>query len=218
MRSLSKVLLALGVAVLLAGPTFAQGRQNPVKSLLENKDFQKDLSLTEDQVKKAVTAADDIFKKHEDDFKDIDFRSPEGQQKMAAAMKTVSNEMKKALGEILDAKQMKRYNQISLQGSLRRGPNAFADADLQKDLKLTDEQKDKIKTISADLTKEIDDMRKDAGEDQAKRREMFQKMQGLNKEASEKITKLLTTEQKKTLEEMKGEEFKFPERGPRPPQ
>jgi hypothetical protein len=182
-----------------------------VKFLLENKDFQKDVGLSEEQVKKASTAADDIFKKHEDEFKDVDFRSPEGRQKMAEINKTITGETKKALADILDAKQMKRYNQIAFQQTMRFGPGAYADADLQKELKFTDEQKDKIKTINADLTKEREELFKDIGMDQEKRREAFQKMQGLNKEATEKITKLLTTDQKKAIDEMKGEEFKFPD-------
>jgi LTXXQ motif family protein len=220
MRSMSKVLLALGVAVLLAGPTLAQGPrpQNPLKGLIENKDLQKELSLTDDQVKKAVTIADDIFKKHADDLKDIDFRSPEGREKMMTVNKGITTETKKALADVFDAKQMKRFNQVAFQQTMRFGTGAYADADLQKELKLTDEQKDKIKTINADLTKEREELFKDIGMDQDKRREAFQKMQGLNKEATEKITKLLTTEQKKTLEEMKGEEFKFPDPRPRPPQ
>jgi hypothetical protein len=219
MRSLSKVLLALGVAVLLADPAFAQGFRpgNPLKGLIENKDLQKELGVTDDQVKKAVTVADDIFKKHEIDFKDVDFRSPEGREKMMQVNKGITAETKKALADVFDAKQIKRFNQVALQSSMRfMGPAVYADADIQKDLKLTDEQKDKIKTINADLNKEREELFKDVGMDQEKRREAFQKMQGLNKEASDKITKVLTTEQKKTFEELKGEEFKFPER-PRPP-
>ena len=219
MRSLSKVLLALGVAVLLAGPSFAQFRpQNPAKFLLESKELQKELNLSDEQVKKAVTAADDVFKKHEDDFKDVDFRSPEGREKMMQVNRTISAETKKALTDIFDAKQMKRYNQIGVQQMLRFGPGAYSDPDIQKDLKLTDEQKDKIKTISEDLRKEREELFKDIGMDQEKAREARQKMQGLNKEAGEKIAKLLTADQKKTLDELKGEEFKFPEFRPRAPQ
>jgi hypothetical protein len=219
MRSLSKVLLAVGVAVLVAGPACAQGfrPQNPLKFLIENKDLQKELGVTDEQVKKAVAAADDIFKKHEDDFKDVDFRSPEGREKMMQVNKAITTETKKALADIFDAKQTKRFNQVALQSTMRfMGPAIYADPDIQKDLKLTDEQKDKIKTINADLTKEREELFKDIGMDQDKRREAFQKMQGLNKEASDKITKLLTTDQKKTLEELKGEEFKFPDRPGRP--
>jgi hypothetical protein len=219
MRSLSKALLALGVAVLLAGPTFAQGFRpgNPLKGLIENKDLQKELGVSDEQVKKAVTVADDIFKKHEDDFKDVDFRSPEGREKMMAANKTVSNETKKALSDIFDAKQMRRFNQVALQSTMRFiGPTIYADPDIQKDLKLNDEQKDKIKTLTGDLAKERDQMFKDAAGDPEKFQEVRKKMEGLNKETSDKISKLLSTEQKKAFEELKGEEFKFPmgRRGP----
>jgi hypothetical protein len=214
--------LAVGVALLLAAPALAQGfrPQNPVKFLLDNKDFQKDLNLTEDQVKKATDAADEVFKKHADDFKDLDFRSEEGRAKMQEVNRAISKETAKAFEGILKPEQMKRLKQIELQGQLRFGVGAYNDAELQASLKLTDEQKAKIKTISDDLRKEREELFKDAGMDPQKQREMRQKMQGLNKEASDKVNKVLTADQKKTLDDLKGEEFKFPEFRPgggRPP-
>src|SRR5262249_7184917 len=123
MRSACKLTLAVGVALLLAAPALAQGfrPQNPVKVLLDNKDFQKDLNLTEDQVKKATDAADEVFKKHADDFKDLDFRSEEGRAKMQEINRTISKETAKAFDGILKPEQMKRLKQIELQGQLRFG-------------------------------------------------------------------------------------------------
>src|SRR5438309_1706782 len=53
----------------------------------------------------------------------------------------------KALGEVLDVKQLKRLREIELQ---QRGPTALADARVQKDLKLSSEQANSVKTIIED--------------------------------------------------------------------
>src|SRR5437762_12802682 len=53
--------------------------------------------------------------------------------------KKVPDAVWKALGDVLDADQQKRLRQIFLQ---QRGPNAFMDAKVQKELKLTDQQKE----------------------------------------------------------------------------
>jgi Spy/CpxP family protein refolding chaperone len=218
MRSWSKVLLAVGVAALLAGPSFGQGRGgfgNPLNRYLDNKEFQKELKLTDEQVTKAKAAAEDVFKKHADDFKDLNFGSAEGREKMGVKMREISQETLKAMDTTLNADQMKRFKQIMLQGSVRmQGPAVFSDPDIQKSLKLTDEQKDKIKTINTDLGKDREELFKDAQGDPAKGREAFQKMGGLSKEAMEKATKILTADQKKLLDELKGEPFEMPPPGP----
>jgi hypothetical protein len=101
---------------------------------------------------------------------------------------------------------MKRFKQIMLQQSVRmQGPAVFNDSEIQKSLKLTDEQKDKIKTINADLNKDREELFKDgqAGP------ETFQKMGAMSKEAMDKAAKILTADQKKTLDELKGEPFEI---------
>jgi Spy/CpxP family protein refolding chaperone len=222
MRIWSKVLLAVGVAALLAGPSFGQGPPrrggNQLSFYLDNKEFQKELKLTDEQVTKAKAAAEDVFKKHADDFKDLDFRSPEGREKMMAINRDITKESFTAMekDKALDKDQIKRFKQILFQQSARMfGPVVFNDADVQKDLKLTGEQKDKIKTINADLNKDREELFKDAQGDPAKGREAFQKMGGLSKEAMEKATKILTADQKKALDELKGEPFEVPFGPPR---
>jgi hypothetical protein len=219
MRSWSKVLLVVGVAALLAGPSFGQGRRgfggNQLNRFLDSKEFQKELKLTDEQVTKAKAAAEDVFKKHADDFKDLDFTSTEGREKMMAIGRTISTESLKAMDSVLDKDQMKRFKQIMLQQSIRmQGPAVYNDPEIQKSLKLTDEQKDKIKTINSDLNKDREELFKDIQGDPAKGREAFQKMGGMSKEAMDKAGKILTTEQKKSLDELKGEPFEMPPPGP----
>lgn len=110
----------------------------------------------------------------------------------------------KALSEVLDEKQMKRLRQIELQ---QRGTRALADAKVQKELKISDEQRGNIKTILEDSGKEIGELFKSAkgGDFQG----MREKMTALRKETNEKIEKVLTSDQRKAWKQLLGEEFKL---------
>ncbi len=113
----------------------------------------------------------------------------------------------KALGEVLNPDQMKRLKEISLQ---QRGYKALTDAKIQTALKLTDEQKDSVKTIVTDSDKEIQEIAKEArGGGGANFKGMFEKVGTLRKEAQEKALGVLNADQKKMWKEMTGEEFKM---------
>src|SRR5262249_44655644 len=116
-------------------------------------------------------------------------------------MKKLPDALWKALGEILDADQAKRLRQIQLQ---QRGVQAFQDPKVQADLKLTDEQKESIKSAIEKSNEEIKELF--AGGFDA---ENFQKMQTIRKETLEKVTGMLKTEQKRAWSDMVGEEFKM---------
>ena len=73
----------------------------------------------------------------------------------------MSAESDKALADVLKPEQTKRYKQISIQA---RGVDAFADEEVQKALKITEEQKTKLGELATEL--------------QAKRREIMQNAQG----------------------------------------
>jgi hypothetical protein len=111
----------------------------------------------------------------------------------------------KALGGVLDDKQMKRLRQIELQ---QRGPNAFLDPSLQKELSITPEQNGNIKTILDDSKKEIDEARKEGFGGGG-----FQKMATIRKEATEKVEGVLTADQRKAYKQLIGEEFKLEFKG-----
>jgi len=121
-------------------------------------------------------------------------------------------EVMAALGKVLDEKQVKRLKQIQLQ---QQGNNAFKDAVVQKQLKLTPEQKTNIDGILETSTKELAEIKggfggfgkgkggAGAGKDNA------EKADKIRKEAAEKIANVLTKDQRTTWREMTGEEFKF---------
>jgi hypothetical protein len=210
-----KLVLAFGALALLAVPALAQpgrgfGRGMGAAGLLQNKSVQEELKLEKDQ----VTKIDDALKKVRDDHKDdLDkLRDPgTSQEDRAAILKKVSEANEKALKGILNEKQETRLHQILHQ---QQGVAMFVDEAVQKKLNLTAEQKDKLKTINEDMTKDI--------------RELFSggkpgpdtitKIQGIRKEAMTNAQKVLDDKQKKEVKEMLGEPFeiKFEGRGGKP--
>src|SRR5436189_3629115 len=170
MRMLCKVALTCGVALLLAVPTQAQppggrggfgfgGFGGP--GLLRNEGVQKELKLSEDQVKKVTEALQKNQEKYRDDFAALRDATPEEQrEKFPPLMKKVNEDNEKAVAGILNADQTKRLKQIELQV---QGVQAFASEDVQKKLNLTDAQKDDIKLISEEVQKERRSIRQGAG-------------------------------------------------------
>jgi hypothetical protein len=114
----------------------------------------------------------------------------------------------KALGGVLDEKQMTRLRQIELQ---QRGTQAFLDASLQKELKITPEQSGNIKTILDDSVKERTEILAEAkgGGFQGAQ----EKLTALTKETTEKIQGVLTADQRRAYKGMLGEEFKLEMKG-----
>jgi len=115
----------------------------------------------------------------------------------------------KALSGVLDEKQMTRLRQIELQ---QRGTQAFLDATVQKELKITPEQSGSIKTI-------LDDSRKEQAEIFAEAKGgggfggLQEKMTALRKETTEKVQGVLSSDQRKAYKQLIGEEFKLEMKG-----
>lgn len=116
------------------------------------------------------------------------------------------------LAKILKPEQMKRLEEIRIQ---QAGPAALNFPDVAEKLKITDEQKEK--------------MGKAREESQAKMRELFTgardgdreaaraKIAELRKETEEKVLAVLSEDQKKQFEDMKGKKFDMPENAGRGP-
>ncbi len=105
----------------------------------------------------------------------------------------------KALAEVLDAKQLKRLKEMYLQ---TRGNPVYLEPDVKKDLKITDDQAKKIKDAIDTQTKELNELLQGGGFD-------FEKMQELQKTATDTVMGVLTADQKSAWSKMIGEPFEL---------
>lgn len=227
---LARLAFVLGLVALVGSVATAQQRQPGgrggagfgLTAWLKNDAFVKELDLSKEQVEKATEA----LTKVQEDLRDQRPQFQRGggfneeamrefQAKMTEYQKKVNEANTKALSGILKPEQVKRLKEIQLQVRLAPtgmggfgfgGGGALAvynDPEIQSALKLTDDQKTKIKDISEELGKEMRGIFQPGGDFQEARK----KMEGLTKEATANVNKVLTSEQKKTFEEMKGKEF-----------
>jgi Spy/CpxP family protein refolding chaperone len=220
MRIEGKSVLVLCLAAMLAGPALAQrgpggGGRFGGGSLLDNQSVQKELKLTDDQIKKVKEITQSVRDKHKEELDALGKQGPQAdREKRQELFRTIREETNKALVDVLKPEQSKRFKEITLK---QRGAQAFNDEEVQKTLNLTDEQKDKIKTINEDASKEMRELfprRGGAGgggarPDPAAFEEMRKKMAALNKETMEKATAVLTDDQKKAWKDLVGAPFEI---------
>ena len=224
MRNVRQGIAVLGLAALLAGQAEAQrgggrfGGGFGGGSLLDNQSVQKELKLTDDQIKKVKEVTQSVREKHREELDALRKQGPQAdREKMQELFRTIGEDTNKALADVLKPEQSKRYKEITLQ---QRGAQAFNDEEVQKTLKLTDEQKEKIKTINEDAAKERRELfppRGGAGgagggagrPNPAAFEEMRKKMEALNKETMEKVTAVLTDDQKKAWKDLVGAPFEI---------
>jgi hypothetical protein len=213
MRVFALRFAAAGLAVLLVYPVLAQqpggrggrggrggfGGPMDAAQLLLNKSVQEELKLNDDQKAALAKVQEKQREAMQKAFADGD------RQKAFETMRTVREETKKEVDKWKEAgglkpEQAKRLRQIELQNMHFR---AFADADVQKELKMTDKQKEEVKEVTEGVNKDVTELRNSAQNP----RELRPKIQALEKEATEKVAGLLTEDQKKTWKEMVGEPF-----------
>ena len=150
-----KQLLLCGCLFVLAGflvsPVSGQmfvlpvgGFQNPLL-LVESKDAQKDLKLTDEQIKKIA----ELSRQHAEQVKGLGFQKAEDREKAQRATEAT----KAALSELLAAEQAARLKQLELQ---QRGAMSFITPQISQDLAITQEQRTAIiKIVQANNLKMV---------------------------------------------------------------
>lgn len=212
----------LAVALFVAGAVLMVEAQQPRRGggfggfldpgvlVVSNKALQEELKVTDDQKAKLKVLADKQaesfkagggFKKGEFDKEKFAERQKEREKQNA--------EIKKQVDDILTADQKKRLQQISRQAA---GVRAFTNEETAADLKLSDDQKSKIKGI-------VDEYNKDSRElggrggfnkgnfDKEKAAENAKKREKLRKAAVADIEDVLTADQRKQWKDLTGEPF-----------
>lgn len=197
MKRLMQVALAAAVVAIAASPVLAQQRQGGgrgfgggVMFLLGQESVQKELKLSEEQVKKVQ----ELGEKQREAFQGL---RDLGQEERRTKMQELAKANDKAIGQILKPEQLKRARQIALQ---RQGAAAVNNEEIAKALNVTDAQKEKIREIQTKAREEMQGLGFDE-EARTKRQEVMKAM-------NEKISGVLTAEQKTKLKEMQGEPFK----------
>jgi hypothetical protein len=214
MRFFGKLVLTLGAVALLASPAWAQGQGRGgfgggAAGFLMAPNVQKDLKLTDTQVRKVQETLREIRERHQDEYSALRDASPDLRgAKMATLNEKVSDEVKKAL--LFSAEQSTRFDQISLQA---HGLQAFATPTVAEKLKLTSDQKSKVREIvEATRGSFAGAANKDASEQE--RTDARNKRAAAQKENMTKVQALLTDDQKKAWKELTGEpiEIQYPAR------
>jgi len=186
------------------------GRGGPI-ALLMMKEVREELKLDEDQTKELDVSGKEmreesmaLFQNGDNaggppDFAKIQERMKEVMPKMLA----ITSKFESKLEEVLDPNQMDRLLGLVVQ---RDGARSLSNGMVAARLKITEDQKAKM----AELEKSQGEAMRAAMQGGGPRGpEMMEKMQALRKESDEKLSAILSDEQKKSMEAMKGEEFKF---------
>jgi Spy/CpxP family protein refolding chaperone len=189
------------------GGGFGFGRGMTGFGLLQNTGVQEELKITEDQKGKIKTAGDELREKYPlgFGFGKKDAKRP-SKEELEKTFKERSEAEKKAIAAILTREQATRLKQIERQQDVAR--TLTTDEDAIKELKLTDEQKTKIKDLADENQKEMRGLFGGGGGGKGGfNKEAIEKMQTLRKELKEKTMKVLTEDQTKTWTAMIGKPF-----------
>jgi hypothetical protein len=181
-------------------------------ALLNAPTVQKDIDLLDDQKAKIKEIGDKAGEAMKEvfsgmgDMRDLsDEERAKKQEEMMKKMRAQGEKTTKAIEGVLLPDQLKRLRGIALQ---RMGLMALGDKTVQKDLKMKDEQVAKLKSIRDEAMKKMGELFRPG----ADRDEMRKKGEAMRKEIEKKTLDVLTADQQKALEKMKGKKLTIPEK------
>jgi hypothetical protein len=207
-RAVSRVLVVLAVLAASvtasrgAEPSFS-GRTFPwpgMENLLKNARVAKEIKLTPAQELTARRALFEPLGQLTQDLNKLQgLKKDEYEVKSAEARGRYNEAERATVGKILRPAQFKRIKQIQVQAA---GNDAFLEPVIQKELKLSAEQKDKVKAIAKEFVKAKQEAQKGSSAAEIKKKEA-----DLSDDAKKKLLDVLTDDQKKTWKEMNGDAF-----------
>jgi hypothetical protein len=188
----------LVVLALLAAPALADQPSKGIPQLspfmlLYNKDVQKDLNLTADQINK-LTQEMDAQKSTRQGFSDLN------DNERNAKTKEWNQRVERIVNETLKSDQSRRLRQIACQVY---GPICFCRTECADELKLTPDQRAKCKQIVEDTWKQASNNFKPNGD----RSDAMKKRSDMVNRAKNQMMSLLTSAQKDTWKQMCGSPF-----------
>lgn len=181
--------------------------------MLRREDVQQELKLTEDQIKQITTFQDGLRDSNQmREFFDR-MRNAKDDEERRNIGTEMTNFSENALKKIVKTEQWNRLQQLSFQ---RQGSRALENEDLQKQLNLSDAQKEAIRKANDEYDKGRDEVfrsRDLSSEDRAT------KLEELRAKREKDVEKLLNSSQRSAIDEKRGTSFTFQDtfgRGPTP--
>ncbi len=196
------------------GGMFGGGGMSPTM-LLRFEQVQKEIDLSEEQKGKLTKIGESLRDSMRERFSGLRDLSAEDREKkfreIREEMEKQTKKIEEKINDELLPHQIDRLKEIRIQVL---GSRALADEEVAKALKITEKQKEDIQKASNASREEIRALFSGMGELSAEeRREKFagirEKMEKMRKDAGEAGLKVLTDEQRKQFDKMKGKEFKL---------
>lgn len=194
-----------------------RARSSSLLGLLMREQVQKEMKLNQEQTTKVQEIIEKLGAELREQYSAL--REIEDRQKQRERMNELRDEfdrkVREQLADVVKREQMIRLYQIRLQ--VRAVVDSLANRYVVGKLKLTEDQKKKLAEINSNVQakrSELFSSMRDASREQ--RSEAYQKYRKMRSDADEQALGVLTDEQKKTFEEMKGEKIELEMgRGPR---
>lgn len=217
MSALCKFFLAAGAVFLMGSPCLGQSESVPLGGnlngydwLVLNESVQKELKLTDEELVKAKEIIHEVRRKHRAEMEALRDAAPDSRgKKMLALFQANGAEVLSRLEGLLKPEQIQRLKQIKVQ---RAGFAAFTDKEIEKALKLSDDQKTRIKALEEELTEQ--GKRALEGDTRSNFEEALRKLAAARRDALKKAVELLSAGQKKTWKDLTGEPFEVKFAGP----
>lgn len=181
---------------------------NPLQ-LLRNPKVQDELKLDEDQKTEATEAIQELSKSRRGLYKNLQGLQPKDRQKKVREFnKKFQQDSAKKAKDILEPKQYARLQEIVVQ---LQGIRALQNPDVEKKLKISDEQKKKIADIQTSLPQKRQQILQGlrANGNRIDFKKYREKVQKLNKEIEKNTLEVLTKEQREQFDKMKGKKFEL---------
>ncbi|MHB8898989.1 MAG: hypothetical protein ACYC6Y_09605 [Thermoguttaceae bacterium] len=190
------------------------GSRNSLLGLLGREQVQQELKLTEEETAKVKEVVDKLRDEMRTQYQALENTDPaERRAKLTQLSEELDEKVREQLRDVVPREKMMRLYQIRMQ--VRPVSESLASRFAAERLKLTDEQKAKLEEIKKDMQTKQSDLFGKARSGGSDRSGIFQQMRDIQTEADQKALGVLTEEQKKSFEEMKGAKFELQMEGPR---
>lgn len=190
------------------GGGFGGGGGQTKLQLLGVEEVRTELDLMEEQTDALKTLGEEVRPPRPEGGTNFREMSEEDRasffEKMQKQREEMTSKANEKLEEVLMPDQMERLEQIRIQAM---GVRALTDAEVIKALTITSEQQDEFKSVGEELRDKMREMFSSGN-----RENIRETMEQMGKDMEKKMMGVLTSEQSKKFEEMKGEKFEMPER------